>query len=401
MLFNLSTSGHHPSYILHLVRFWGEHDLPGSLDIVVSPKFIEQHIDIVDLARKYGQERVNLVPITVAEVAALLPHSSYLNRKLYFFQEWRLVQYYAELLKANHCLLMYFDTMQIPMAVARKFPCSFSAIYFRPTFHYREFEHYKPTWKDRLQQSQEKLLLSLALRHRQLQTLFCLDPFVVKYLNKFDTSVKTVHLPDPVQIYNDCGITTEQLRQKLNIDPSRRIFLLFGSLDARKGLHQLLQAVSLLSSDVCKRLCLLLVGSIDPGIESKVKAQISQICQSLPVEIVTHNQFIAEYEIQTYFQLADVILAPYQRHVGMSGILVRAATAQKPVLSSDYGLMGEITRRYQLGITVDSAMPNQIAQGLTEFLNTSPEKFGDCSKMRAFAQQNTAEQFASVIFQHL
>ncbi|MBO3457599.1 glycosyltransferase [Aetokthonos hydrillicola CCALA 1050] len=401
MLFNLSTSGHHPSYILHLIRFWGEHDLPGSLNIVVSPKFIQQHTDIVDLARKYGQEKVNLVPITIDETAALLPHSNYLNRKLYFFQEWRLVYSYAESLKADHCLLMYFDTIQIPMAVAKKFPCSVSSIYFRPTFHYNQFDHYKPTWKDSLQQSQEKLILSLALRHRQLKTLFCLDPFVVKYLDKFNTTVKNVYLPDPVQIYNDTAITTKKLRESLNIDPSRKIFLLFGSLDGRKGLHQLLEAVSLLSPDVCQQICLLLVGPIDNSVKSHVDNRVIQISQSLPIQIITHNQFIADHEIQAYFKLADVILAPYQRHVGMSAILVRAATAQKPVLSSNYGLMGEITRRYQLGITVDSTIPHQIALGLAQFVNTSPEKFGDSTKMKTFAEQNTAEKFASVIFQHV
>lgn len=296
---------------------------------------------------------------------------------------------------------MYFDTFQIPIAVGGKFPCSFSAIYFRPTFYYDDFEHYKPTRKDRLHHSYEKLLLSLTLRHQQLQTLFCLDPFVLKHLDKFNTAVRTVYLPDPVQIYSNSVTAREKLQKSLGIDAKRKVFLLFGLLDGRKGVHQLLEAVSLLSPSVCQKLCLLLVGPIDSGIESSVRAWISNISQSLPVQIVTYNQFIAECEIQAYFQLADVILAPYQRHVGMSAILVRGAAAQKPVLSSDYGLMGEITRRYQLGLTVDSTVPAEIARGLTQFLLESPDKFGDRTQMKSFGEQNSASKFASVIFQNL
>lgn len=70
MLFDLSSDGHHPGYIQHLIQFWGEQDLPGSLNIVVSPKFIQQHTHIVDLASLYGQGSVNFVPIAVAEEAA-------------------------------------------------------------------------------------------------------------------------------------------------------------------------------------------------------------------------------------------------------------------------------------------------------------------------------------------
>jgi glycosyltransferase involved in cell wall biosynthesis len=99
--------------------------------------------------------------------------------------------------------------------------------------------------------------------------------------------------------------------------------------------------------------------------------------------------------------MADVILAPYQRHVGMSGILLLAAAAQKPVLSSNYGLMGEIVRRYELGLTVDSTEPKEIAKGLTRFLVEDSDKLCDRAKMKSFAEQNSAEEFARVIFEHL
>ncbi|MUG96759.1 glycosyltransferase [Scytonema sp. UIC 10036] len=401
MLFDLVTDGHHAGYIQHLIQFFCKHNLSGSLDVVVSPEFVRKHKDVVDLAAKNGQGQVNFVPISDAQEAALWPPTNFFKRKIHYFQQWKLCRAYAKSLKANHCLLMYFDTFQIPLAIDGNLPCSLSAIYFRPTFHYDDFEHYKSTWRNQLPQWQEKFVLSSALRHPQFTTLFSLDPFVLKHCDRLNTNAKIIYLPDPVQTYSESATSSKQLTERLGIDANRKVFLLFGSLDGRKGIKELLEAVQLLSPSLCQQICLLLVGPIASAIESQVKAKIASLSSSLPVQIVTDNQFVADSEIQSYYQLADVILAPYQRHVGMSAILVRAAVAQKPVLSSNYGLMGEITRRYRLGLTVDSTVPEEIAQGLTQFVLESPKQFCDFMQMKSFAEQNTADKFASTIFQNL
>ncbi|HCF26063.1 MAG TPA: hypothetical protein DEV81_02300, partial [Cyanobacteria bacterium UBA11049] len=46
MLFDLSIYGHHPSYIQHFINYWSKQESSGSLDIVVSPKFIQEHSDV-------------------------------------------------------------------------------------------------------------------------------------------------------------------------------------------------------------------------------------------------------------------------------------------------------------------------------------------------------------------
>jgi glycosyltransferase involved in cell wall biosynthesis len=96
-----------------------------------------------------------------------------------------------------------------------------------------------------------------------------------------------------------------------------------------------------------------------------------------------------------------VVLAPYQRHVGMSGILLLAAAAGTPVLSSNYGLMGALVRRHQLGITVDSTSIADIANGLQYCLTQSPATLCDRQRMHAFAQQNQAARYAEVIYHAL
>ena len=401
MLFDLCIEGHHVGYIQHLIKYWCEQKLPGHLDVVVIPEFLEQHANVVDISLGCSQKNINFVAITLEEQTALDSPYSFTGRLKRAFQEWQLIRKYANSLGSTHCLLMFFDSVFSRMALGVKSPCPMSGIFFRPMLHYSNFANYVPSPIERVWRWREKLSLSQILRSGYFQNFFSLDPVAVEYLEQLPSKTNILHLPDPVQIYNDYPSQLEELRESLSIDPGRQVFLLFGAISERKGIYQLLEALRTLPPDLCQKLCLLFIGPIDPQEKEGFKARIVEISQSLPVQIICRDKFVTDREIQPYFQIADVILAPYQRHVGMSAILVRAAAAEKPVLSSDYGLMGEITRRYGLGLTVDSADPSEIAKGLTRFLFKSPASLGDRAKMKQFAEQNTAEQFASTIFQPL
>lgn len=399
LLFDLSVRGHHPNYIKHLIKYWQTHKLSGQLYIVVSPKFLKEHTEVVDLACKYDCSNINFVAISPEEEAALDSRKSHFKRAFRNFQEWQVFRKYAEILKADRCLIMYFDTCQLPLMLGAKAPRSFSGIYFRPTFHYKEFANYTPSWKDLIQQWSEKLILSRIIKNSNLKKLFCLDPFAVKHLEKLNKHVKSILLPDPIEILNSSQNQLKNLKQELEIEHNRKVFLLFGALTARKGIYQLLDAIETLAPDLCQKICLLLVG--ESNIQAQIKEQIDAICQSKPIQIIERYEFIPEQDVQDYFQMTDFVLAPYQHHVGMSGILLLAAAAQKPVLSSDYGLMGEIVRRYKLGLTVNSSVPEEISKGLTQFLVEDSDKFCDRIKMKSFAEQNSAEEFARVIFKHI
>ncbi|NJL35717.1 MAG: glycosyltransferase [Leptolyngbyaceae cyanobacterium RM2_2_4] len=402
MLFDLSVGGHHPAYIQHLVRYWGKHQLPGQLNIVVLPKFLEQHQDVIELAHSFGDRGVKFVPISSAEAGTLSNRASFLKRKTRNLQEWKLFRKYADLLKPDECLFMYFDTFQLPTRfLGRNLPCPISGLYFRVRFHYGDFQPGAFSWKERFQQWLERNHIFGVVKHPQLKTLFCLDPFAVKYFDRVKKASKVVYLPDPVQLYTESELNPKTLGTELGVDPDRQIFLLFGVLDGRKGLHEILDAVLLLPTELSQKLCLLLVGPIRFDHKVRTKEQIQAITESTPAQVVVCDQFIPDRHVQSYFQISDVVLATYQRHLGTSSILIRAAAAGKPSLSTDYGLMGEWTRRHQLGITVDSAKPAEVAKGMAQFLRESPQTFCDRDKMQSFAADNSAEHYASVIFQNL
>ncbi len=399
MLFDLSIRGHHPNYIQQLIQYWHNHEIEGRLEVVVSPQFLEEHSDVVDFSTRLNRkDEIRFTAISVQEESSLKPRNSFINRTQRAFQELKLLRKYATEINASHCLILYFDFYQLPLAMGYKLPFLFSGIYFRPTFHYAEFFNYRPSLKERLQQWREKITLTQILKQSNCHRLFCLDSFAVQFLqDRGNTQV--MHLADPVPFYPKGQTQAARLKASLAIEPGRQVFLLFGALTQRKGIYQLLDAIALLPPDLCERLCVLLVG--ESNLIEPLEARIIELSQVRPVQIIRQYEFVPESEVPAYFEFADVVLAPYQRHVGMSGILLWAAAAQKPVLSSNYGLMGELVKQYGLGLAVDSTIPDAIAQALCQFINHSAQAVGDHSKMQQFAQQNSADNFAKTILHNL
>jgi glycosyltransferase involved in cell wall biosynthesis len=439
MLFDLDYRGHHAGYLQHLICYWRDHHLPGSLDLLVSQTFLEKHSQIVALGTNWPDDSgrhhaIRFTAITDREQAALVESAeleySFSGRIRRAFQEWQLLQKYTRQLGTTHCLIMYLDTVLLRLALGSKLPCPFSCIYFRPIFHYAQFANYRPAGKERLWQWRDRLCLTRFLGSPQLHSLFCLDPLAIDPINQLAAQSrralpnslpnslsnplpkalpnplpkalpKAQYLPDPVQVASQPEVDAATLRQTLEIWPDRKVCLLFGVLSERKGTHQLLAAIEKLSPDLCQQLCFLLIGPSPSDQQQWLAARVAQITTFRPVQIIYRHSFVADHNVQPYFQLADLVLAPYQRHIGMSAILVRAAAAQKPVLSADFGLMGEITRRHQLGLTVDATDPDAIAHALSQFVTAPIAQLASVTQMQQFAAQNRAERFASQIFQQI
>lgn len=398
VLFDLAVGGHHGTYLWHFVNYWNQHNVPATLNLVVAPNFAEQHGEVVDLIQQNSSDRIHLFPISPDELAKINRQRSLIART---FAEWEVFCHYAAMLQATQGLLMYFDALQLPLAFGKKSPCPVSGIYFRPTFHYAQFENFRRTRKEAIRQWRQKFLLKLILRSRQFNSLFSLDPYAVQAIERLSSSAKAFHLPDPVAIDSTPSISTADLRLQLGIEPDRKVLLLFGRISGRKGVYKLLESVQHLSAKTCEKICLLIVGQIPDSERERIYSQIAAIEHLKTTQVILHEQYVAESEVSAYFQLADLVLAPYQQHVGMSGILLQAAAAKRPVLSSNYGLMGKLTQTYQLGLAIRAEDPQEIAQGIEKMLNSPTQALLNAEKMDAFVQLNLAEKFAETLVSQL
>lgn len=389
LLFDLEAKGHHPVYLSHLVQHWRHHQPPGQLRLVVSPDFVSTHAGLIALAS--DGEKIQCTVISDAEYAEFKGARSMIARS---FVEWNLFCRYATALKATQALLMYLDSLQIPLAVGKPSPCPVSGIYFRPTFHYGQFSHHHSSLKDKVRQWRQQAILTRILKRPEFRTLFSLDRFAVPAIQRLNPQKSVLPLADPVNIHTCDLAQIEPLRQQLQISPHRHIFLLFGELSDRKGVLQVLRALNLLPRDVEQSIAIVLAGPVDAGSNS-IYAEIEQLQQSSQIQIALCDRYIKGEEVQQFFELADTVLALYQKHVGMSSILLHAAAAEKPVISTNYGLMGAITQQYQLGWAINSEDLDQIARSLIRAV--SQPIFCNLAKMQQFADENRVDQFVKTL----
>lgn len=400
LIFDLEFTGHHATYIFHLVKYWCSHKLDGKLKIVISPSFKEKYVSDFEQAFPLNQHGVEFIEILAAEVSHINLRKTRLQRLTRALKEWHLLCKYAKDLQADHCLIMYLDTCELPLLLRRKPPCPVSGIYFRPSFHYPSFSTFSSGWKSYLQHLREKAFIRQTIRLGQFKHIFCIDPFVSKIINKAFETTKAVHLADPVEIEKVDGAAAKSMFESLEVQPSRKIFFLFGSLDTRKGVYKFLDALLALPDESCRQICLLMVGTPRTSESKTLERRMAEVVKCKPIQLITRFDYVPEADVPIYFQVSDFVLALYQQHVGMSGILLLAAAANKPVISSDYGLMGELVRQFELGVTVDATSAKAISKVIAQLLLTADTPKHSPEKARNFAEMNSAERFARTLFEY-
>lgn len=388
-------SGHHGEYLRFLAQAWHTSDLPGRLTLVTSPRFAELYPHVAALA----SDRFAIAEI---EGDAYLQPPDQSRRALVrqVFRQWERLNETAADLRADHVLSMHVDQfLQGPLAAGARAACRVSGIYFRPTFHYPDLG-IPLTAIERARALRQRLTCARAFRHRDLAYVFSLDPFAVPHMTWRRSEAVAVALPEPVDADGVAPGSAARVRAGLGVAPETTLFLLFGSLGPRKGLAQVLAAVGLLPPDIARESAVALVGKV-AGDGARLAVEVDEIRRATGATLIVRDEYVADAEVPAYFAAADVVLAPYQRHTGSSGVLALAAAGGRPVLTSDFGYVGEVTRRYGLGLAVDTESPAAIAAAMSAFVADGPRSLTDEQAMADFAATNGAAAFGDTLLGHI
>jgi|GEM_PF-7056460 len=195
-------------------------------------------------------------------------------------------------------------------------------------------------------------LKNLLVCHRtSVAEILMLDPLAPDYYNLILRTSKYCFLPeyfDPVEPY-------PEPRKHLNLPTERSILLFIGPVAIRKGIYELLNAVEhLYSADKTFRskVSLVMAGVVLPGTRTKFYESVARIRRLYPdAEIVLVDRILTDREFTTYLHAADVVCIPYIQSYGTSNLLIQAAAAGRLVLAPDFGIVGELVQRYNLGLT--------------------------------------------------
>lgn len=393
-LFDLYAGGHHAQYIQYVLDYWVAHVRGHRMDVAVPQSFLDTHPEVAAFCEAHASAGIRAVPLGEPDFGdgGLLRADA---------EHGRLMAAYTTTHRPDHVVCMYFDHVQLSLAKRLRLPAgtTVSGIYFRPSFHYGTFGPERLGMRERIQRLRKRWVLRAALQHPAMAHLFTLDPYVLPQVVAMQAHGAAHALPDGVALEEQRldDAHRRALRMQHSIPDDRFVALVVGVLSERKGVFRTLEALSELPDAVQKQLCIWLAGKPHTGAEEAVRRAVQHARDTTHVHIVVDARFLAEDEFQPFLQAADLSLVLYQRHIGSSNILIRSALAGRPVLASDYGLVGAVVRAHRLGVAIDATSSGAIAHALAQAVGHPASVPFDARSAKAYAHANSATAFAHTL----
>ena len=392
LVFEPDAEGHSQEWLQHLMEFAAADERLPALCLAV-PETLCQTL-AQSMPMNVG-ERIRLIPLSPLELRLCTDR----HLSVAAFARWWTMRRHLRRSGASSGFFLSLDLLSLPLALglgAGGKPLS--GILFRPSVHYRSFGIQGTSRREWLRDLRKDFLYRLMLRNPALRCVLSLDPFFPAHAaRRYACGEKVQALPDPAQPIVEATIPFGDAAGKL--PPERIGFLLFGYLTERKGPLVLLEALERLTPPVVARIAILLAGRVDPAIRDRLDASRRRLTARHP-ELCLHidDRRLERAELESLVARSDVVLAPYQRFVGSSGVLLWAANARRPVLAQEYGLVGRLTRDHGLGLAADSSDPVRLAAAITQMVERGPQSFINQTAAQAFVQSQTPNRFAELVF---
>jgi glycosyltransferase involved in cell wall biosynthesis len=387
VVFEPDAEGHSLEWLEHLIKFAAER-AGLSLEVVVPEPLagpLRRAVPPVAL----GRIRVLALSARERRLCTMRPLA------LAALARWWTMRRYLKLSGADHGFFLGLDFLCLPLAFGLGGAGrGLSGILFRPSVHYGDIGPYAPGRGERLRDLRKAVLYRAMLRNPALERVLSLDPFFPVHARaRYRGGEKVVPLPDPAH-----PPTAAPTNRGVAFPAGRIGFLLFGYLARRKGPLAVLDALRQLAPDIAGRTAVLFAGKVDPDLRAALEQRRETLQREQPgLWLRIDDRRLPDDELATLVQQSDVVLAPYQRFVGSSGVLLWAALNGRPVLAQDYGLVGRLTREHRLGISVDACSPYEIAREITRMVSEGPSRFFDAEAARRFAAAQTPRRFASLV----
>jgi glycosyltransferase involved in cell wall biosynthesis len=230
------------------------------------------------------------------------------------------------------------------------------------------------------------------LRRGWFSHLLLLDPFLASQLQRQRIEAPIFPLPDP---YPEAFAADRALARKQWAVPEERlVFLFYGTAYRRKGLPLTVEAM--LGVPQSSPAYLLCAGQQHQ--EPRVVRGLATLAQEGRALVI--NRYVSVEEERQLFAACDVVLLPYIRHFGSSGVLSRAVGAGKPVIASDEELVGRIVRERGLGLLFPSGDARALSHAIKRISCATVEEMSRWhSAARAYAPHCSRVAFRSALLE--
>ena len=392
--------GHQSDYIRLIISFFIRHKKDIRLSFVVSSSIFDRLKITKEMENAINREKLAFIVLSDKETAGCL-HKILWIRSLY---RWFIALRYCKSSGADHIHFLFVDHMQFPLALRLPIPegVNVSGVLFRPSVHYKKVFRNSLYLKEKIRDARKSILYRLLLKNPKVSLIFSLDEYFVMYANKHLPNGGKVHyLPDPSLLSSINHQTLHQHGLTDLIPQERKIFLLFGALDKRKGIFEALEALALLEDRISRHIAFVFAGKIQNNIRTEFMGKINKYLKlhKNGACVYVEDKFLSENELVQLLKKCDALLIPYQRHVGSSGLLLWAASTRKQVITQDCGLIGELVKKYKLGLAVNTTQPGEIAKAVQQVVDGNlKKKTSERKKIALFVKRHSPEEFSKKFF---
>ncbi len=302
------------------------------------------------------------------------------------FAKEKIVKHHAGRWRATDALVLRVDHLQVPLALPRATrPYRTHGILFQPSLHYPALTGSPGSRALKLRNVRQRWTLGALLRRSDVGAVFSLDPFFSEWAGR--------HLPGGDRVWSLPDPLPRSLPEAEAVPSGDRVrFLLYGALARRKGVVRLVRALEVLDGESRARIEVAVRGEVQDADTGQALTRLQRLGGDLAVDVELGR--LPRTELERQILSADWLVAPYERFIGSSGVIVEGAAAGKPVLVDSFGLVGALVRRYGLGISVETGDAHAFARAL----RTATEQKGPWdSRRHDFLEGRTARDFVEAL----
>lgn len=384
-----SVAGHNLEYIEHLMCFLNEKpSLKNNFVFILNPDFASRLDDQLT-------DTINIIYIP----SHLLGYELKYNRKMYLTNEKKIINHFLKKLSsAKQIFFNNLDPYQSIILSGGLKRIKISGILYQPYIHVDVSNRFVVS-KELLRKLRKKLQLYIvSLFHKESKSFFILnDELGVAKMNKTfsNFNINFRYLPDPTLSKNI--ISEFNPREYYNISTQNIVLLIFGVINDKKNILNILDALKELKSQSSRQLSLIVAGKFSKN-QSHLRNKIDDFAKNhSEIQVIIRDEFIDESIRNSLFSHSDIILMPYVNFYSSSGILGHSVLHSKPVVASNLGLIARLVKEYSLGFLVDPFDSSSICEGIKSIIyNPDFRNFKSKGRDR-FLSKHSVNNFASTV----
>lgn len=375
IIFESSYTGHRSMYIAHLMTYINSHQDLHNKFLFILHNGMYDLLPALRLSENYDCEFIEI-------------NKKYNNHTLQSFLHWETVSKILDTRSnINAICFTEIDTYFVLIASKefKRYKLKIRGILLQPYLHFKEINggilfYIKNVLKN-------YIMLKYALfRNSQIEKLFILnDKTAVSILNN-KLKKKFYSLPDPIENHtftSEPALSIKILR-KYKIDKTKKNLLVFGSIDTRKNLISIIDALRLLPSNIKQNIHLVISGKLGIDAREKYIEHIEKYKDE--ISIAYNDDFVKGEEREILFQNCDLVMMPYINFYSASSVVGHAICYSKNIIAPNRGLLGKIVSNNRIGLTVDPYNLHEIKDAVTQLLyNNSNFNYNGKSLMEEYS----------------